>query len=72
MANGWGESYRERRIAAGLTQDEAARLSGVSQQAISKIERGVVSRSWPHTVDALERALEAHIVLNGSREEVAS
>lgn len=71
MDTEWGADYRQKRIEAELTQDEAARLSGVSQQAISKIERGVVARPRANTLERLEAALAAHRVLR-PRQEVPS
>ncbi len=35
-----GEALRERRESAGLTQRQLAGVLGISQQAISRIERG--------------------------------
>jgi transcriptional regulator with XRE-family HTH domain len=37
----WAEKLLERRLALGLTQREVALAAGVSQQAVSYIERGV-------------------------------
>ncbi len=45
---------RERRA---LTQSELSELAGVTQSAISKLERGDVPDPQQSTVDALERAL---------------
>lgn len=38
--NRFGERFKECRIAAGLSQSEAAKLAGISQQAISTYELG--------------------------------
>ena len=50
-------TWRQRRIAAGLTLSEVARRSGVSKGTLSRIERG-----WPASVDqalAIARVIEA-------------
>lgn len=48
---------RRRRIQTGLTQGRLARLSGVSQSLVAKIERGKVEPSYRNVV-ALYEALE--------------
>lgn len=45
MRREWGQRVAIGRRALRMTQDRLARLCGVTQQAISHIERGVVSPS---------------------------
>jgi transcriptional regulator with XRE-family HTH domain len=41
-----GDLIRSRRESAGLTQRSLARRAGLTQAAISKIERGLVAPNW--------------------------
>jgi transcriptional regulator with XRE-family HTH domain len=52
-----GEWIRQRRVAAGLTQEELAERSGLSVRAIADLERGRTRRPYPSSVRALARAL---------------
>ena len=56
MPRGYGELVRGHRLAAGLTQEQLAALSGLGVRTISDIERG---RTVPHrsTADRLAAAL---------------
>ena len=51
------EWLRQRRVAAGLTQEDLAERSGVSVRAIADLERGRTRRPYPSSVRALVRAL---------------
>jgi len=51
------EWLRQRRAAAGLTQEDLAERSGVSVRAIADLERGRTRRPYPSSVRALVRAL---------------
>jgi transcriptional regulator with XRE-family HTH domain len=51
------EWLRQRRVAAGLTQEDLAERSGVSVRAIADLERGRTRRPYPSSVRALARAL---------------
>ncbi len=53
----FGSLLRSLREAASLTQEELARLAGLSSKAISTLERGERMRPHPHTVRALVKAL---------------
>lgn len=59
-----GRMLRHARRRAGMSQRELARLTGIAQPAIARIERGAVSP----TVETLERLLAG----TGSTLEVAS
>jgi transcriptional regulator with XRE-family HTH domain len=48
---------RKERKKAGLTQGELARMSGVPQSSISKMERGDLLRPTFDTLDKLAKAL---------------
>jgi transcriptional regulator with XRE-family HTH domain len=49
------------RMEAGLSQEELAKKSGVSQGAIAMIERGRRTRPYPSTLKKLAIALEVQI-----------
>jgi transcriptional regulator with XRE-family HTH domain len=51
----FGARLRQRREAAGLTQEELASRVGLSSNAVSSLERG--TRKHPHTVRSLADAL---------------
>jgi transcriptional regulator with XRE-family HTH domain len=51
------EWLRQRRVAAGLTQEDLAERSGVSVRAIADLERGRTRRPYPSSLLALVRAL---------------
>jgi transcriptional regulator with XRE-family HTH domain len=51
----FGDLVRDRRIAAGLTQEELAERAGVSVRAISDIERGRTRRPRRGSTDLLAR-----------------
>jgi helix-turn-helix protein len=53
----FGELVRGRRVAAGLTQEELAQLSGLGVRTISDIERGRIGRPHRRSVDLLCDAL---------------
>lgn len=46
MSSSFGIALRSKREKAGLTQDELARLAGVSQKHVSSLERGKNQPSW--------------------------
>src|SRR5215472_13215252 len=48
---------RRQRVAAGLTQEDLAQLSGVSVRTIADLERGRTRRPYPSSVRALVRAI---------------
>ncbi len=52
-----GDLLREYRTAAGLTQGALAEKAGLSEQAVSLLERGTRRRPRPSTVHALAEAL---------------
>ncbi|MGC4939550.1 tetratricopeptide repeat protein [Kribbella sp. DT2] len=52
-----GELLREFRVAANLTQNALAEKAGLSEQAVSLLERGTRKRPRPSTVQALAKAL---------------
>jgi tetratricopeptide (TPR) repeat protein/transcriptional regulator with XRE-family HTH domain len=54
---GFGVWMRQRRIAAGLSQEELAQSSGVSVRAISDLERGRTVRPYPRSMRLLAAAL---------------
>jgi transcriptional regulator with XRE-family HTH domain len=56
-----GARLRERRAQLGLTQAELAQRSGLSQEAISRIENGRIRGLMQPTQDALAAALEASV-----------
>ena len=53
----FGEQLRQRRQAAGLTQEELAARAGLTAKGIAALERGRRQRPYPHTVAALADAL---------------
>jgi len=53
----FGVVLRRLRERAGLTQEELAERAGLSANAVSALERGVRTRPYPHTRDALATAL---------------
>jgi predicted transcriptional regulator len=62
---------RERRIALGIKQKDLARLSGVAQPVISRIEKNVIPDPSYRTVRKLFEALESHNRPNAAKEPVA-
>lgn len=56
-----GARLRERRAQLGLTQAELAQRSGLSQEAISRIENGRIRGLMQPTQDALATALETSV-----------
>ena len=58
VAGGYGALVRRYRVAAGLTQEELAALSGLGVRTISDIERGRIGRPHRSTVDLIARALD--------------
>jgi transcriptional regulator with XRE-family HTH domain len=56
-AEPFGRSLRRLRERARLTQEQLAERAGISTNAVSSLERGIRSRPYPHTRDALARAL---------------
>jgi Ca-activated chloride channel family protein len=61
-------SLKDLRAAAGLSQNELANASGVSIEAIKKIESGKVERPHPATLRLLAAVLgQVPVVMNGSR-----
>lgn len=69
------QTLREARRARGLTQQQLAKLSGIEQQVISKIERGGVEDPQNRTVKALEEALRVRrgtLVFGSQMEALAS
>jgi tetratricopeptide (TPR) repeat protein/transcriptional regulator with XRE-family HTH domain len=57
-ASDFGAWIRQRRVAAGLSQEELAESSGVSVRAISDLERGRTTRPYPRSMRLLAAALE--------------
>ncbi|MGA2471828.1 MAG: helix-turn-helix domain-containing protein [Solirubrobacteraceae bacterium] len=57
------------RLAAGITQKQVAERSGISQAEVSRYERGV-GNPTQSTIEALARALDAHIELVPDQPEV--
>lgn len=53
----FGANLRHHRKAKGLTQAELAEAIGVSEEMISKVERGVASPSFP-TIEKLSDTLD--------------
>lgn len=53
----FGAELRRLRLRAGLTQESLAKRAGISVNAVSALERGVRTRPYPHTRDALTKAL---------------
>jgi transcriptional regulator with XRE-family HTH domain len=51
------EELRDRRMRAGLNQDELAELTGLSQSYISLLERGVKNNPTAKTLRLLSKAL---------------
>jgi Ca-activated chloride channel family protein len=61
-------TLKDLRAAAGLSQNELANASGVSIEAIKKIETGKVERPHPATLRLLAAVLgQVPVVMNGSR-----
>ena len=61
-------TLKDLRTAAGLSQNELANASGVSVEAIKKIETGKVERPHPATLRLLAAVLgQVPVVMNGSR-----
>jgi transcriptional regulator with XRE-family HTH domain len=54
-----GERLRRQRVAAGLTQEDLARRSGLSVRAISDMERGRTRRPRRSTLSQIFSALDA-------------
>ena len=54
---GFGGLLRQLRVEAGLTQDELAEAAGVSQRAISDLERGINATARKDTAVLLAGAL---------------
>jgi transcriptional regulator with XRE-family HTH domain len=50
-----GEIFRQRRIDLGLTQENLARLAGISTSSLRLVERGLPPS--PNVADRLDRAL---------------
>jgi transcriptional regulator with XRE-family HTH domain len=66
-----GARLRERRSELGMTQAELSRRSGISQEAISRIENGRIRGLMQPTQDALAAALETSVAwLRGGEAEV--
>lgn len=55
-----GRYVAARRLAVGLTQEEAATKAGVSRQALSEIERGTQAPRW-ETLYALAEGMRCEI-----------
>lgn len=63
-----GRRVRDRRAALGLTQTELAERSGLSQEAVSRIENGRIKGLMQPTQDALAHALNTTVEwLRGER-----
>jgi transcriptional regulator with XRE-family HTH domain/tetratricopeptide (TPR) repeat protein len=58
MAVAFGELLRRHRLAAGITQAVLAELAGLSEQAVSLLERGTRRRPRADTIHALSTALK--------------
>lgn len=59
-------SVYDERMAAGLSQQELARLSGVRQETISRIESGKHSPTV-RTIEKIDRVLQAALKKSGQR-----
>jgi len=57
VSAGFGERVRGLRVAAGLTQAELAEHAGISERAVSDIERGLRRSVYAVTTHALATAL---------------
>ncbi|NUO55219.1 MAG: helix-turn-helix domain-containing protein, partial [Hamadaea sp.] len=57
MAENGGSRVREHRIQTGLTQEELARIAGLSVRALRDIEQGRVTRPHPGSLRRLAVAL---------------
>jgi tetratricopeptide (TPR) repeat protein/DNA-binding XRE family transcriptional regulator len=57
VPNSYGEMVRGYRVAAGLTQEELAALSGLGVRTISDIERGRTTRPHRSSAERLSQAL---------------
>ena len=57
-SSGFGARLRQHRTAARLSQEQLARLAGVSTRTVSDLERGIHPSARRHTVDALAAALD--------------
>ena len=57
MPQGYGDLVRSYRVAAGLTQENLAALSGLDVRTIRDIERGHTTRPRRSSADLLARAL---------------
>jgi predicted ATPase/DNA-binding XRE family transcriptional regulator len=53
----FGEMLRQRRVAAGLTQEELAERAGLSRRGISDLERGARTHPYRETLSLLADAL---------------
>lgn len=53
-----GQTLRERRLAAGLTQERAAALAGITRNALAKLEKQQLPNPSLRTLLALMRAYE--------------
>lgn len=68
-----GSRIRERRLALGLTQSDLAARSGLSQEAISRLENGRIRGLMQPTQDALAGALGVSVAwLRGGEDDGAS
>lgn len=57
----YGEQVKQARIARGLTLDQAAEITGVSQANLSKIERGVVTNITMRVAHSIKHGLGVEI-----------
>jgi tetratricopeptide (TPR) repeat protein/transcriptional regulator with XRE-family HTH domain len=62
---GLGSRLRRARLAAPMTLDELAQISGVSVRAISDLERGRTRKPYPETVRLLTAALRLPVSADG-------
>ena len=67
-----GARVRERRLALGLTQADLATRSGLSQEAISRLENGRIRGLMQPTQDALAGALGVSVEWLRGGDDVAS
>jgi predicted ATPase/DNA-binding XRE family transcriptional regulator len=71
MLEGFGERLRQLRSAAGISQDELARRSGLSTAGVGALERGVRRAPQPETIALLAEALSLGAEARADLEQAA-